>query len=66
MFWYAITLGALVCLSIYSDDKLDNKNGIYAQPLTVMFSAKSKEPKIAPHKDVCSNNIFMINSVCEL
>jgi hypothetical protein len=59
---HVILLEALLFLNRYIVEKLDNRNGIYAQPLTGIFRANSNEPITAPQKEICSISVFMINS----
>lgn len=61
-----ITPGTGVPRKRYIEAILDIRNGIYAQPLTVIFNARSNEPITAPQKEICSIIVFMINSSMKL
>jgi uncharacterized membrane protein len=56
-----IILGPLSLRIIYKDAKLDNKNGIYAQPDTGICIARSREPSIAPQNDIALIIFFIVD-----
>jgi hypothetical protein len=63
---HLITRGASLLFSKYIVAIFDNRNGIYAQPLTAIFIANNMEPNIAPQREICSIIVFMINSVMRI